>query len=58
MLQRADGTRYKIGTGAYGTYEWLEIAGLWAAYFYEGGVQNDRNRTTLMGPTRNAAGHT
>jgi hypothetical protein len=58
MLQRADGTRYKTGTGAYGTYEWSETEGLWAAYIYEGGVQNERKRTTLMGPTPNAAGPT
>ena len=39
MLRRADGTRYKTGTGVRGTYEWVVKDGLHAAYHYRGGVQ-------------------
>jgi hypothetical protein len=50
MLQRADGARYKTGTGHRGTYEWVVKDGLWAAYYYPGGVQTHRTRVELMPP--------
>lgn len=48
-LLRADGARYKIGTGLRGTYEWVVKDGLWAAYHYPGGVQT-RAPVVLMPP--------
>ena len=39
MLRRADGTRYKTGTGVRGTYEWVVKDGLHGAYHYPGAVQ-------------------
>jgi hypothetical protein len=51
MLHRADGARYKSGTGSTGTYEWVVKDGLWAAYFYPGGVQM-QTPVVLLAPQR------
>jgi hypothetical protein len=53
LVPRADGSRSKIGTGRWGTYEWVVKDGLWAAYHYPGGVQT-RTPVVLMPPQSSA----
>jgi hypothetical protein len=55
MLRRADGERYKTGTGVRGTYEWAVKDGLWHAYHYPSGTGT---KITLVEPTPRAGKRT
>lgn len=50
LLRRADGAEYVTGSGLGGTFERVLKDGLWAAYYYPGGVQTDRTRVVLISP--------
>ena len=52
---RADGERYKTGTGVRGTYEWAVKDGLWHAYHYPSGT---RTKITLVESTPRAGKRT